>query len=50
MKKEDKLYFRINNDEYKLAFNLPKNDYFIYLENTNQKYNSVVKFIYIREC
>ena len=50
MKKDDKLFFRINNDEYKLAFILPKKDYYIYLENTNQKYCSIVKFIYIREC
>ena len=50
MKKDDKLFFRINNDEYKLAFNLPKKDYYIYLENTNQKYCSIVKFIYAREC
>ena len=49
MKKDDKLFFRINNGEYKLAFNLPKNDYYIYLENTNEKYCSIVKFIYIRE-
>ena len=30
MKKDDKLFFRTNNSEYKLAFNLPKNDYYIY--------------------
>ena len=50
MKKDDKLYFKINDNEYKLAFNLPKNNYYIYLENTNGKYCSIVKFIFIREC
>ena len=49
MKKNDKLFFKINDNEYKLAFELSKKDYFIYLENTNEKYCSVVKFIYIRE-
>ena len=49
MKKENKLFFRINNGEYKMAFELPKNDYYIYLENTNKKYCSTVKFIFIRE-
>jgi hypothetical protein len=48
-KNDDKLFFRINNDEYKYAFNLQKKNYYIYLENTNIKYCSVVKFIYIRE-
>jgi hypothetical protein len=50
MKIDDKLYFKINDNEYKLAFNLPKNNYYIYLENTNEKNVSIVKFIFIREC
>ena len=49
MKKKDKLFFKINDNEYKLAYELSKKDYFIYLENTNEKYCSVVNFIYIRE-
>jgi hypothetical protein len=48
MKKDDKLFFRTNNGEYKLAFNLPKNDYYIYLENINEKNCSNIKFIFIR--
>ena len=49
-KKNGKLFFRINNDEYKMAYELSnERDYYIYLENTNNKYGSIVKFIYIRE-
>ena len=50
MKKNGKLFFRINNDEYKLAYELKnEGDFFIYLENTNSKYPSKVNLIYIRD-
>ena len=49
MVKYDKLYFKINNGEYKFAFNLEKKDYYIYLENNNDKNCSNIKFIFIRE-
>jgi hypothetical protein len=49
MKKEGKLFFRINNDEYKMAYELKNDiDYYIYLENTNAKYGAIIKFDYIR--
>ena len=49
-KKDGKLFFRINNDEYKLAYELNNDgDFFIYIENTNTKYPSKVNFIYIRD-
>jgi hypothetical protein len=50
MKKEGKLFFRINNDEYKFAYELNvEKEYFIYVENTNEKFGSVIRFNYIRE-
>ena len=50
MKKEGKLFFRVNNDEYKVAYELKNDiDYYIYLENTNAKYGAIIKFDYIRE-
>ena len=50
MKKEGKLFFRINNDEYKLAYELNNDgDFFIYVENTNTKYPSKINFVYIRD-
>ena len=50
MKKEGKLFFRINNDEYKFAYELNvEKEYFIYVENTNEKCGSVIRFNYIRE-
>ena len=49
MVKYDKLYFKINKGEYKFAFNLEKKDYYIYLENNNDKNCSNIKFIFIRE-
>ena len=49
MKKNGKLFFRINNDEYKLAYELKDDvDYFIYIENTNVKHGAIIRFIYIR--
>jgi hypothetical protein len=50
MKKNGKLFFRINNDEYKLAYELNNDgDFFIYVENTNTKYPSKINFVYIRD-
>ena len=49
MKKNEKLFFRINNDEYKMAYELKNDiDYFIYIENTNTKHGSIIRFVYIR--
>ena len=49
MKKDGNLFFRINNDEYKKAYELNNDiDYFLYLENTNAKYGANIKIIYIR--
>ena len=48
MKKEGNLFFRINNDEYKKAYELNNDiDYYLYLENTNAKYGSNIRIIYI---
>ena len=49
MLKDDKLFFKINNGEYKCAFNLKKKVYYIYLENINEKNNSIIRFIFIKE-
>ena len=50
LKKNGKLFFRINNDEYKLAYELNNDgDFFIYVENTNTKYPSKINFVYIRD-
>ena len=49
MKKGGNLFFRINNDEYKKAYELNNDiDYFLYLENTNAKYGANIRIIYIR--
>ncbi len=49
MKKEGNLFFRINNDEYKKAYELNNDiDYYLYLENNNDKYGYNIRIIYIR--